>query len=608
MSLFYGALIWDTATCTKTLRDLIINLTPDNSIRLVSGQVSSFIRWENKKPDAFFQFSQSGPVSVAVIGSACMRPELPGEANIADFVSRSLSDHRPIKSILQDLDGAFILLAWDFSTETVYLAVDPMGRRVLYYSTDQGCAVWASHAIKAARLTGTPQIDREALNLYFALKGIPAPWSIFAGVRKVKPGNFLILTRQAIQEHEYWSLAEKASKPYEGSFTDAQEELIYHLKAAIQRYTANVSSPLGVFLSGGLDSTTITALAQQNGLPVQAYSVGYSPTTSGDESRYARQAANEMGVPIESHVCSARDMASLVQEIIPALPEPIADATLFPELFLARQTRNLTMTILDGTGADGVLGGSNKYVAAHYSHLYLRIPPVLRRKVVLPLSSLLPASRRWQLTNSIRKWQFFIAGCELPAEEREAFWTSFIQRNTIQKLLSPSWQFPTDLGRSLLLEHLTQVKGSVSSISYMTLKCIMPWVELIKLGAIEQITGLSIQTPFLSPEIVEFGLRLPDTYKIQGKQGKFVLREASKELVPPLVLQRPKANFAPPINTWLQEDFHGLFWDTISTPTGLFDIDYIRGMARQNNLDWRDWRSELWAIYILQSWWITNQL
>lgn len=608
MSRFVGACIWDSNQIPHAWNDLASTVPPERGLTISSDQGLCLVRWKSRPNVANVQTGRAGSIAVVVFGAARARPDAPCRPNLPDYVAQALVEGQSLEALLAEMDGEFVLLAWDAATGTAFLAVDPMGHHALYYSLRPGRAVWASHPQEIARLTAKPQLDREALNLYLALKGIPAPWSILAGTRKVRPGHVLELTYKGTDEREYWPLLEQAAQCYEGDLALARDELLTLLRLAIQRYVEDVPYPVGIFLSGGVDSTAVMALARRAGIPLRAFSVSYSPPHRGDESDYARLAASKIGVPIETCRFSPRDAARLARDVIPRLPEPVADMALLPQLFLGRHAAEQVQVMLDGTGADGVLGGSNKYLAEHYSRFYLRIPRLLRLGVIAPLSCLLPASRRWQLTDLARKWQFFITGCELSPTERSLFWTRFLPHPVIARLLRSELLVSEDLGAACLRGCWQQVgAGGVSTTSYLTLKRIMPWVELLKLTSLEQESGISVRKPFLSPALVEFGLRLPDACKVRGSQGKIVLRQACDGLVPPAILKRRKANFVPPIGQWLRRDLREMFWEVVLEEVGLFDVATIRRMMQEHNAGWRDWSSELWAIFVLQYWWITNR-
>lgn len=480
---------------------------------------------------------------------------------------------------------------------------------MLYYTVEEGGVIWSSHPQPIGILyrNGRLQISREGLNLYLLLKGIPAPWTLLAKVFKTPGGRVIKIGPSGIAVSNYWP--ESAIEPYADSFPVAQKALRDQLYRSIQLCVEDASAPVGIFLSGGLDSTIVASVARHLA-PVFAFSVGYFPRSIGDETKYAALAAKGLGIPIEIHRFSPSDAVGLVQQINASLPEPVADMALLPEVFLALHIPREIKVVLDGTGADALLGGSPKFLAEYYRAFYMHLPPILRA-IIKPLLQALPATRRWSFTRTIYRGQHFIQGAEIPSwEERIIFWSRFIPPPLLSKILLPEWVLDKDLGGEILLDLLgrfpseayADFPGRVALVSYMTLSAISSSVEFPKLSAVEQQSDIRVCTPFLSPAMVEFALALPDLYKVHSARGKVILRETFRKELPPAVLHRSKANFNPPIGQWLTKELRELFWETMKQDSGLFNIYTIRRMWYEHSSGWRDWSSELWAIFMLQSW------
>lgn len=544
--------------------------------------------------------AQLDSVSVAVIGPPWISPPLSGK-NIATYIAERLYSNASLMSLLAQMDGGFLVMIWNDATRTGTLATDPIGRFTLYYSASNEQFIWASHPWPVAILAeGKAQLSQEALNIYFALKGVPAPWSLLKGVRKLPPGHLLTVKETGIEVQEYFSLE---GGTFTGSFLEAQEELICKLRHSIEQCTSD-SSPMGIFLSGGLDSTTLTILSCQIA-PVRAFSVGYTPRYYADESEHAASVARSLGVPIEIQRFSPADVTGLLDGILAYLPEPVADMALLPQAFLASYASQSVKIVLDGTGADAILGGSNKFVAEYYRCFYVRVPRIVRG-LIYPLVQSLPSSRRWPLTNRIRQLQVFVRGAEISSsEERILFWSIFFPQAILRKILSTNWVLDRDFGADILRDLAKRCRDceNVSRISYMTLRGITAGVELPKLAAVERASGLFIHLPFLSNGVVKFALSLPDSYKVSRGHGKLVLREAFQRIAPPSLTLRRKANFSPPIGQWLTGQLQELFWETVASEEGIFNIHTIRRMWQEQRIGWRDWSAELWAIFMFQRWW-----
>ncbi len=552
------------------------------------------VSW-NLDYSARIRVAQLDSLSVIVIGPAGLKENI-----AARIVERLHNTNLSLTDFLADIDCECMIMAWDDAARRGMIAADPIGRFTLYYSVSTDRIVWASHPVPVAILTsGNTELSQEALNVYFALKGIPAPFSLLKGVRKLSPGHLLLIKETGLEITEYFPLIEKA---YEGSLPEAQEELICGLRHSIEQ-CINYSQPVGVFLSGGLDSTTLAAIASEFA-HVCAFSVGYLPSYYTDESELAAETARLLDIPIEIHRFSPPEVETLTDEIVARLPEPVADMALLPQASLASKASRSVKAVLDGTGADAIFGGSNKFVAEHYMRFYMHVPRSVRRGLIYLVQSL-PSSRRWPITNEIRKLQIFVTGAEFPTRERSFFWSTFCPYARLQQILSGDWVLKQDIGMKFLDSLTDQYKDqeSVSGVSYMTLRGITAGVELPKLAAVERRSGIFIHTPFLSSNVVRLAFSLPDSYKVSGACGKIVLREASKRIVPQQILQRRKANFSPPIGQWLTSHLRELFWETIAFGEEFFNLETVRRWWQEQRIGWRDWSAELWAIFMFLRWW-----
>lgn len=595
---FLGAFIWDAARVPRGWH----TLAPDRPVRLSHTGQHCWMHATGLAAPAGPHIARAGDVAVAIIGAVCLRPEHPAAGDVAAYVASCLADRQPIDRVLRQLDGHFALFAYDERTTELAMAVDPQGHEAIYYALQPGGVAWSSHPQRLARANGCVNLDREGLHLFLRIKGVPAPWSLLEGVRKVRPSFVRSVTPDASIEQEYWPLAEVMAQPYEADFATARRELLEQLSSVIVRLVEHDQGTIGVFLSGGLDSTVALALARQAGVPLRAFTGEYAPPGQGEQRYYGQVAAAGLGVPFEALHFSPRDLAAMARDAIARLPEPVADATLLPHLALAQHVAGSTLTVLDGTGADSIFGNSIKIAAEHYRRIYMRAPAWLRARLIEPLTLIWPLSRRWPLTNALRRWNMFRAGSEMPEEQRSMFWTSFIQPPTVARLLRPEWQLGDDMAFRCFDQYRDTATGRLGPIAY--LKSMQAWTATHKLRCLEQATGITIRKPYLSPVMIEFGLRLPHEYKVSGRQGKYVLKQAAQGIVPAETLRRRKASFTPPLSSWIRGDWSDLFHEVLSEDAGIFDRIAVAGLLREDVTGWRDWQLELWGVFVLQAWWL----
>ena len=518
---FIASCLWDATRVPLSWLKLCEGAVPEQCVTTQNERSTFAFRWagpERTKPTVVHAASWT----VAVSGKLRRRTHAAQHLDPLLYLADALANRGVLQPLLDEFDGEYALVAWDADSGLTCLATDPVGNRALYYTIGEGGLICGSHPQRIAALNGSLTLDPEALHLYFALKAIPAPWSILSGVHKVRPGHLLVASCDDLEEKEYWPLVSRAREPYEGDFQTAQAELRDLLVSAIRRDAAGAGQSTGLFLSGGLDSTVLMALARQAEVPLQAFSVGYEPRQRTDETYFAGLAAGELGAGLEVYRAGAAESAQVVREMLDSAPEPVNDMAFVPQLLLARPAAGKASAILDGTGADSVLGGSNKYKADHLSRRYLRIPQLLRRAIIQPLSQALPASRRWRITDAVRRWQIFAAGSELAEDERRFFWSRFLSDSLIDELLQPEWRVEPKLAVKCLKEHWERLQGEeVSASSFMTLKTILPGVELLKHSHLEAMTGISIRKPFLAPPFIEFALRMPDSFKVPDPRARW---------------------------------------------------------------------------------------
>lgn len=525
--------------------------------------------------------------------------------DLSVYCTRQLDAGQTICGLLQDLEGSFAFISWDPTSNALSFAIDKVGNRNLYYAREGNILYCADHLRWICEMTQSKELDVESLHLYLGLKGIPAPHTPVAGIKKAVPGRITSFHPNGLSEETYWNPLANAGGEYSGSINEAAICLSEKLSQSIELFSS--SHPLttvGVFLSGGLDSAMLAALAHRRGIPLKAFTAGYAPAYRTDETQYAALVAKQLGIVHQVCRLDSAQIPALIQTNCKDLPEPVADPSFWPQINLAHHMIGQVNGVLDGTGADSLLGGSNKYAVKRYSDLYRKIPQYLRKNLITPISALLPGSRRLKLTNWFRLWQVFIRGSELSEQDQLIYYSRFFQVEDVSTLLKNSWRHDCDLSRELLNHFHLEVDParSVAAAGYMTFKAVQPWVELLKLNSIERNTGLSVYKPFLFSPVIEFNLSLPDSFKVKDGQRKFVQHRACEGLVPAEILHRPKANFSPPVGRWLR-DLRQTVMDSVIQPDSPFDSKTILRWYKQQENGWRDWQSELWAIYMWQTWW-----
>lgn len=541
--------------------------------------------------------------TVFLWGSARYKSESKSSRKVAQEMVVSLSQGESLRSCLIKLEGSFGVLAWNEKESRLVFATDPIGMTKVYYAEDRGKVVISSHAHRVARRLGNLAVSGDGISLLFSVKGIPAPYTVFDNVSVLKPSELVSVTKYEKISEEYWSILDSV-KPFHGSLEDAQGELQTLLERSLLRISSGSNEPLGIALSSGVDSAILAALMVRAGIPVLGLTVGYDPLTRYDETQAAIENAQRIGLPIEMVRVSEEDIAGIIDFTTQCLPEPLGDATVLPQLLMTLSGRGKVSSIIDGTGADNIFGGMQKFTAERYARQYLRLPRFLRVGVIGPMLNLLPSSRGSNITDQVRKMKKFIYGVELPEDEQKVFWSRFMSLEAVEKMIAPTLSPDGHLADQIQLG----IRGEVPSrfddffrSTYASVRGTMPTHAAQKLSALQYASGTLYHTPFMTPELIEFALSLPESFKVSSSGNKLVLRRAASEILPLECTNRKKATFSPPISRWLLGPLNSEFMDLLKG-NQFFNTDIVEKMISEQVLGWKDWQWELWLVYIFLKW------
>ena len=478
-------------------------------------------------------------------------------------------DRWGVEATLPRLEGMFAMAVWDRSRRVLWLARDRLGKKPLYYGRFGPEILFASE-LKALRAHPAfrAELEPAALASFLRYNCVPAPLSIFRNVHKLPAAAWLRIAADGSTHgpFAYWSLAEVARRsladPFLGSEDDATQELEYRLGAAVRSRMLASDVPVGLFLSGGVDSSTVTALAQaQSVVPIRTFSIGM-PSAAYDEAKFARAVARHLGTDhTEWELAPAEAM-----EVIPQLPgiydEPFADASGIPTLLVSRLARSHVTVALSGDGGDEMFGGYNRHILAAMSWpLLARIPHAARRRLAGALGwatgetwegaingagALLP--RGWRLANlsdKIHKIQRAAV-----AQDSQELYLRLLSNweNPGEVLKLGGAQAPTPAGA---VEWLSQDRPA-ESMMLADARTYMHDDILVKVDRASMAVSLEVRCPFLDPAVVEFAWRLPLAFKLRNGVGKWIVRQVMDRYIPPELTVRPKMGFTIPMADWLR--------------------------------------------------------
>jgi len=519
-------------------------------------------------------------------------------------------------SCLKHLNGMFGFALWDARLQRLWLARDRLGKKPLVYYWDGKRLLFASEIKAILRDPEVPrEIDFEALDLYLTLNYIPATWTIFKNIRKLLPGHYLLLEKGELSIQSYWDIPVNGGEPEVPSPSDpvqwnqCKERLRALLDASVRRrLIADV--PLGAFLSGGIDSSIMVALmARHSSRPVKTFSIGYKDLPSFDETRYAREVATFNSTEHYEFKLGYKDILDAFPKVLDNLDEPFADSSAVPTYIVSRETKRHVTVALSGDGGDELFAGYRMYLGEYWAKHYARIPGVLREKVIAPFIQSLPDARDKPSLELIRRAKKFLRGMSLSFPERFCGWREIFPFSMRRKLLRrpPDRNFYLDLIRQAVEEKKGLFpEDGINLMLYLDVKGLLPGDMLTKVDRMSMANSLEVRVPFLDYTLVQYVFGLKGSTKLGAWRGKHILLETFKDLLPPLLHNRPKWGFEMPIGAWLRKELKFLIDEYLHKDRverqGIFDPRIIRDMVANHMSGRQDTSWQLWNLIVFEHW------
>jgi len=510
------------------------------------------------------------------------------------------------KEMVKHLNGMFAFALWDSKRRRLFLARDRFGEKPLYWGIFNNTFLFASEPkVLLAHPAVRPSLNLQALRQYLSFDYVPAPLSIYEGINKLRAAHTLTVEDGRVEDERYWQLSYQ--KPAQApSERDAAEHLRELLAESVRmRLVSDV--PLGVLLSGGVDSSAITALAVQAASEtVKTFSISFAEA-SFDESSYARAVAKYLGTDHHEERFSADLAANLVGEIGAWMDEPHSDPSLVPTYLLSRFTRKHVTVALGGDGGDELFAGYPMYLGHRFAEIYNRVPRMLRRGVVEPLVRMLPVKTK-NLSFDYRARRFIASAGHDPVHRHHMWFGSFtpaeqellltlaIKRNSDDDIYREARALAAD----------SDAKDMIERMQSLDTQLYLAEDILTKVDRASMAVSLEVRAPFLDPRVAEYAAALPRNYKLRGRKSKYILKRAVADLVPSFVTRRPKKGFGIPVAEWLKKKLRPLARDLLSPErikrAGLFEADYVGRLLDEHEAGIANHRKPLWTLLMFELW------
>jgi asparagine synthase (glutamine-hydrolysing) len=513
---------------------------------------------------------------------------------------------------VEHLNGMFAFAIWDRREAKMLLARDRVGIKPLYYTTRGGSLVFASE-LKSLLCVRTLKrdVDLSALDDYLRFDYVPTPRTIIAGIYKLPPGHMLTwqIEDRECQLRQYWDVdlaASEQRRPPKG-IADHTEELRAVLQEAVRKEMIS-DVPLGVFLSGGIDSSAVAAMATHHTRgALKSFTIGFSDP-SFDESNHARAVAAHLGTDHQVLVLEPSMLSDLVPEITSRLDEPFADPSIIPTYLLSRFARQHVKVALSGDGGDELFAGYPTLLAHRAAPLYQRLPRFARQTLIPSIVNRLPVSRD-NLSLDF-KAKRFVNGASLPLAERHVRWLGSFDAEERAGLLSAEVhaELLSAGAPDVAADHLTRqaLREPLNRILYLDMKTYLESDILVKLDRASMMASLEARVPLLNADVVSHVTALPLDLKLRGLRSKYLLKKAMRGLLPDATLRRGKKGFGIPVARWfrgpLREELLAALSRERITGEGFFDYGAVRRLVDDHLDGRRDNRKQLWSLFVFQRW------
>ncbi len=500
---------------------------------------------------------------------------------------------------LHRLRGMFAFCIWDSRKRKMLLVRDRFGKKPLYYA-ELPRGLYFGSELKCLRAANVPlELDPEALRLYFQFSNIPDPFSIYRHIRKLEPGCWLEYNATGtVRQGRYWRYpTPTAATPADFSVERTCQAIREKFDESVKiRMIADV--PLGAFLSGGIDSSSVVAsMALQSEEPVKTFSIGFEEAAY-NELAFAAAVAKKYKT--EHHEIVVKpDSVALTEKLVRQFDEPFADSSAIPTYIVSQFAVQHVKVALSGDGGDELFGGYDSFQIVQKLERYDALPQPLRR-VISNVAAALPYSTRG------KNYLHMISRPSATQRYFESNYSPYLMR---RELLRPEWMLPADGAHLEQVLHNCLLPAGADPLSqalYYEATAKLSGDMLVKVDRMSMAASLEVRSPMLDHEFADVAATVPHEWKIREGQGKHILVRALGDRLPPELLNRPKMGFALPLNQWLRGPLREMLWDHLTGPRflarGIVSPEFLHHMLEEHQNGRRDNTTWLWALLVLEMW------
>jgi asparagine synthase (glutamine-hydrolysing) len=500
------------------------------------------------------------------------------------------------EGLLERLNGMFALAIWDRTAQVLFIARDRLGIKPLYWTSTRDGIAFASEIKALLTLSGSsPGVDLDMLDAYMSVGYVPTERTLFRGIEKLQPGWCLCVDRDGLRLRQYWDLEIAPEDLGEQECVDLTTGL---LRDAV-RLQLRSDVPLGVFLSGGVDSRAGVALMLEMGIEdIRTFTVAYDFGPQFDETRWARMVAEKFHTRHREIFVSPQEFRDFIPSLVWHMDEPVTEAAAISLFFVAKLAREDVTVVLSGEGSDEVFGGYPIYKYMQVLERYRQMPASLRRALVNPALNALGG-----------KWRKYTELSELPLHDRY-LGCSFYETPLKEELYRPEVRSRFN-GHGM--PHLvrpfydkTEGQDPLLRMMYLDVKSWLPDDLLVKADKMTMASSVELRVPFLDHRVVELGGRIPPKYRIKGWSTKHVLKKAMEGRLPHEILHRGKMGFPTPLARMFQGELRGYVADVLgsdrSLDRGYFRPEVVRRLVSEHQSGTQDHHRVLWQLLVLEEW------